>query len=323
MKQNLILYPVNLRLFDGAAPAAAPSAPAPGTAPSGEQTTSSAAGKKKGDLSNVVYGKQDIPDSAIPDVDDTPQAAAESTVATSDTLEAKKAEFENLISGDYKDFFSERVQGIINNRFKEFKTLEGQVNAMKPILDILGSKYGITDGNIEKLSKAIQEDNTYFEEEALEKGLSVEQLKQIKQMERENAELKKAQADIEARRNAELTYQRWTQEAEGMKQIYPNFDLKTECKSPDFVNMLKAGVGVKAAFNALHHDEILSGAMQVTAQKVKSATVNNITSRSQRPTENGVSSQAGVVIKPNVEDLSTEDIFDIAERSKRGETIRF
>jgi hypothetical protein len=142
-------------------------------------------------------------------------------------------------------------------------------------------------------------------------------------MERENAELKKAQADIESRRNAELTYQKWTQEADSMKQIYPNFDLKTECKSPDFVNMLKAGVGVKAAFNALHHDEILSGAMQMTAQKVQIATANNIKSRSQRPTENGVSSQAGVVIKPNVEDLSMDDVFEIAERSKRGEKIRF
>lgn len=325
MKKKFRLYPINLRLFDGAAAGAtgtaAPAGAGEGTAQSGVIQTSSVTGKNKGDLSKVVYGKQ--AEAVQTGEEGTPQAANEETVTTSDDPEAKKAEFERLIQGEYKDFFEERTQNIINRRFKETKTLEKQINDIKPIVDMLGSKYGISDGDIAKLSKAIQEDDSYYEEEAMEKGLTVEQLKQFKKIERENAEFKKAQADIEARRNAQLTYQKWTQEGDALKLTYPNFDLNTECNNPEFVNMLKVGVGVKAAFNAIHHDEILSGAMQVTAQQVQAATVNNIKSRSQRPSENGMSSQTGVVVKTDVNKLSNDDVMEIARRSKMGERISF
>lgn len=331
MSKKINLYPLSLNLFegDGAGTGAGPTGNVGDGSASGEETNNSYAtgkkGKSKGALSNVVYGVQDTPPADNLDTEIN-QAAADvkpSTITTSDTLEAKKAEFESLIKGEYKDLFGERMQEIINKRFKESKTLETQVEAIKPIIEMLGSKYGVTDGDIEKLSKAIQEDDSYYEEEAIEKGLTVEQLKQIKTMERENAELKKAQENMAVQKQAEETYSKWISESEQVKQLYPGFDLNAEAQNPDFVKLLKAGVSVQAAYQSVHMDNILGGAMQATAQKVQQATVNNIRSRSQRPAENGLSSQTGVIVKPSARNLTPEDRKEIVRRAARGETIKF
>ena len=45
------------------------------------------------------------------------------------------------------------------------------------------------------LTKAIEEDDSFFEDEALERGIPVEQLKEIRKMERENADLKRQMAE--------------------------------------------------------------------------------------------------------------------------------
>ena len=55
---------------------------------------------------------------------------------------------------------------------------------------------------------------------------------------------------------------------------------------------LRSGVGVKAAFNAVHFDDIVGGVIQQTAQSVKQSTADNIRNRQQRPDENGISAKA-------------------------------
>lgn len=332
MKKLNKLLALNLSLFDGAAAGTgAGIAAGEGATATGESanSTPSVAGKgtkrATNPLSTVQYGKQaEAKPAETAEGDTTNQAAADSkptTKTTSDTLEAKKAEFEKLISGDYKDMFSERVQGIIDKRFKEMKTLQSQMEKLNPVIEMLSSKYGETD--IEKLSKAIQDDDSYYEQEAAEKGLTVEQLKEFKRMERENAELKRSQEEIEKRQNADRIYAQWMQDSEQLKAQYPNFDLSTEIQNPDFLKLLRAGVPVKAAYQTVHMDDILSGAMHYTAQKTQEQVVNNIKARASRPTENGISTQTGVVVKSDVTKLSAADRREIARRAARGETITF
>jgi hypothetical protein len=87
--------------------------------------------------------------------------------------------------------------------------------------------------------------------------------------------------------------------------------------------MLSAGVGVKAAFQALHHDDIMSGAMHYTAQTIAKKTADNIASRQSRPVEAGLNSQASAQVKTDVSKLTKEDRREIARRVARGEMISF
>lgn len=313
MKIHEKLFCLDLRLFDGGEGG-------DGAAAGEAQDSHSAAGdgKRANPLADIVYGKQ--PASEVPE---DAQAAAEQGTSDNTEVKDKNAAFEKLIRDEYKEQFAARTQAIIDKRFKESKALEAQINESKPILDMLAQKYGVSDGDLKKLAEAIEEDDSYYADEAAQRGMTVEQLKQMKKMERENAELKRSVLETQRREEAEKVYGEWLQQAESMKEIYPSFDLGTECQDSRFVDLLKNNIDMRTAYEVLHRDEILSGAMQYTAQKVSQQLVNGIKAKGNRPTENGISTQSAAVVKSDVNALTRKDRDEIERRVMRGERISF
>ena len=272
----------------------------------------------KGELANVVYGKVET------DAETGSVAESKADVSTtSNTLEARRQAFEDLIGGEYKDLFTERTQNIIDRRFKETKNLEAQVNSAKPILDTLFQKYKIGDGNLDKLAKAIEADDTYWEEAAEEAGLTVPQYKEVQRIQRENEELKKAQQQAEGQKAMDAQINDWYKQAEAVKGIYPNFDFRAECQNREFLGLLKAGIPVQKAYETIHLDELVTGAATVAARQAEHRTVESIKTRASRPAENGTSSQASATIKSDVSSLTRADREEIARRVARGEIIKF
>lgn len=273
--------------------------------------TATAAGSQKGDknpLANVKYGIQDAPAAEEPAQTATPD---------------RNAAFEALIKGEYKDLYDARVQDTVQKRLKGSKENEAKLNALTPTLEILAKKYGVDANNIEALNKAIEEDDTYFEDEALERGISVEQLKQIRKMERENAQLKAQMQEAERQENGRKLYDSWMQQAEQAKAVYPSFDLEAEMANPRFLDLLRSNVDVRTAYEVLHKDEIIPAAMQFTARTVEQKLTNKIMANGARPAENGMSSQGAAVTKSDVSQLSKADRQEIIRRVQRGEKIRF
>lgn len=324
MKKNFKLINLNLKLFDGAgAGASGGDGTGEGTATMGEETNTSSVAEKNNranDLSKVVYGKQeDTPQTDI----DTHVADGNETTVTEKTIDERKAEFEKLIQGDYKDIYTEKFQETFNKRFKETKILESQVEKVSPLVDMLSARYGVDAQDLDSLLQAIEEDESFYEEEALEKGLTVEQLKEMKKMERENAQLRKVFEQSKAQEEANKIYSQWLEQGETLKEVYPNFELNNEVQNEDFVKLLQNGIDVKTAYEVIHKDEIIGGAMQYTAQQVQQKVVNNIKARGNRPTENGISSQSAAVTKTDVNSLSKKDREEIDRRVQRGEKIVF
>lgn len=105
--------------------------------------------------------------------------------------------------------------------------------------------------------------------------------------------------------------------------MYPGFNLQRELDNADFGRMLGAGVSVKAAFEALHHEEIMAGAMQYTAKTIAKKTADGIASRNNRPVENGLGAQASANVRADVSKLTKADRAEIARRVARGERIVF
>lgn len=235
----------------------------------------------------------------------------------------RNAEFEKLIKGEYKDLYDARIKDTVQKRLKSTKETVEKYNALAPTLEMLSKKYGVDASDIEALNKAIEDDDAYYEEEALQKGVSVEQLKTIHKMERENAELKRQMQEQEVRENANKIYSKWLEQAEALKSVYPNFNLETELQNTRFVELLKSNIDVRTAFEVMHKDEIVGSAMQFTAQQTKQKVVNSIIANGARPTENGTGSQSSAVVKSDVSQLSNKDIDELLRRSKHGERITF
>ena len=277
--------------------------------------TATAAVSQKGaknPLANVKYGIQEEASTESP----SPEVKQTAT-------EDRNARFEALIKGEFKDLYDARMQDTIQKRLKGSKETVDKYNALTPTLEMLAKKYGVDANNIEALNKAIEEDDSYYEEEALEKNMSVQQLKEIKKMERENADLKRQMAEQERQENANKLYSKWMQESEAMKSVYPSFDLRTELQNPRFTDLLRNNVDVRTAYEVLHKDEIIPAAMQFTAKTVEQKLTNKIIANGARPVENGNSSQASTVVKSDVSQLSKADRAEIIRRVQRGEKIKF
>ena len=275
-------------------------------------TATAAVSQKKGasnPLADVKYGIQE----------DASPAAEVNNIATDD----RNARFEALIKGEFKDLYDAKMQDTIQKRLKGSKENEAKLNSLTPTLEMLAKKYGVDANNIEALNKAIEEDDSYYEEEALEKNISVQQLKEIKKMERENADLKRQMAEQSRQENANKLYAKWMQESEATKAVYPTFNLQAEMQNPRFTDLLRNNVDVRTAYEVLHKDEIIPAAMQFTAKTVEQKLTNKIIANGARPVENGNSSQGATVVKSDVSQLSKADRAEIIRRVQRGEKIKF
>ena len=309
--KNLFPMFLNLQLFAEGAGGDGGTGAEGATGANATAAVSQSKGVKGNPLADVQYGIQ--------------QTEVESPAAkvVEEPTEDRNAKFEALIKGEYKDLYDQRMQDTVQKRLKGTKETVDKYNALTPTLEILAKKYGVDATDIEALNKAIEEDDSYFEEEALEKGITVEQLKEIRKMEKENAELKKQMEEQNRKENANKLYSQWMEQAENAKKVYPSFDLRAEMQNPQFVNLLRSNIDVRTAYEVIHKDEIIPAAMQFTAKAVEQKLTNKIIANGARPAENGNSSQGASVTKSDVSQLTQADREEIYRRVARGERISF
>ena len=239
--------------------------------------------------------------------------------------------WDSLIKGRYKKEYDAAVKSAINRRFKNQQDQSAQIKAIDPIVKALAQKYKIQanpDGSIpiDQLSNAVLYDNEALEQEAYNRGMSVDTLKQIKQLEQENASLRGH--DEMARQQEE--WNQLNQESEAMKEFYPEFDLTAEMENPEFMSLLatlrNSGFpnSVRRAYEVIHHDDLMTGSMQYATQQAKRMVTNAVKAGQSRPTESAAgSTAAGGMQGIDPSKLTDEQMEDIISRAKRGERITF
>ena len=113
-------------------------------------------------------------------------------------------------------------------------------------------------------------------------------------------------------------------EQESVRELYPSFDLRTELTADSrFARLLSGGMGLREAYEAVHHAELLRDAMAYAAKAVRENTANSIDARASRPLENGLSSKSGIVTKTNVNALTSRDILKIIKQVENGAKVSF
>lgn len=231
------------------------------------------------------------------------------------------AEFNELIKGKFKNQYGKHVQNAINNRFKNYDDNRQTIDAYQQATAPLYMLYGLEQGDVEGLAQAIEDDEDLYAHAAEEEGLTAKKFK-------ENMKLR---IEAEAGRNMRDEYMRqmrqqqmfaqWDREAAELQKTVPNFDLSEELKNEMFCGALDRGYDVQMAFNIAHMQDILSGAMQQSAQESKQQTVDNFKTRAARPPENGAKRQASVTRKIDPSKFTDNDIDEILRRVDKGEKI--
>ena len=294
------VHAANLHLFDGGDGGGAP-----------------AAGAEAGSQASVVSSQATTGDNS------TPAAAGQENEQTPEQL---AEEFQELTKGKYKDAydkdFQQRFQKLFDQRFKGVKADQERLSSYQPIIDTLSARYGITDGDMGKLSQAIDSDQSLWEEAAEEAGLTVEQYRRVQRMEMENQRLKAAQRETIQHQMAQQQMQVWQGQIQQVQQSYPDFNLEAEMQNPAFQAMLRAGASIQNAYEATHIDQIKAALAQQTAKSTEKKVTDTIRKKGMRPQEVG-GAQPGVPLNADLKNSTAKQRAEWAARAERGEQITF
>ncbi len=250
----------------------------------------------------------------------TGSAGAEEGQAQEETPEERQAGYEKF-KEKYRDLYGKDVKSHIDRRFKDEQRLHEQLDSYTPLMSLLSERYGIEDGNVAKIMEAIDNDDSFWEEQALKENMTVDQLKRMRKTEAQNRQLVESAQRAQQIRQRDDIYARWDREAELCKQHFPGFDMAKECENDAFTRLLGAGVEVENAYKAVHFDEIAQGLMARTEKDTKKKVADSIRSGNGRPSENGVGAGSANGTKMSAWDLSKEEFRKVMERAARGETI--
>ena len=196
--------------------------------------------------------------------------------------------------------YNKEIQAIVQSRLRDAKKAEESISKITPALELLARRYGLDAENMdyEALAKAINDDDTYYEDKALELGVSVEAAKRIDNQERDDARQKRQEARTLEQQRFDDHIRSLEQQGEALKKVFPKFDLRTELQNKAFARMTAPGTGIMSvedAYYAVHRKEIDAARSQVIAQKTAEKMSNAIQAGSRRPDENGTSGQSASV----------------------------
>lgn len=100
------------------------------------------------------------------------------------TEEDRGTKWKNMIKGEFKDEYNQSVQKVINDRFKQTKEMEERLSSSQKVLDFVAQRYGLDKtADADDMLRALEEDDSMFEERAMAKGMSTEQYREFYRLE--------------------------------------------------------------------------------------------------------------------------------------------
>ena len=248
----------------------------------------------------------------------------EEPVAEAPKEEAEKepdldAEFDALIKkgGKYADVYEKKFRNALNGRMKESKEQAETMQNQQKVIEKLAQVYGVDSSDFEAIEKALDSDDNFYSQAAMDAGMSVEAYKELNRAKAENAVLKQAREDQVNRERADEMYRKWIDDSKAVQKVYPNFNLEEEIKNPVFSGLLRNGFPVQNAYEAAHVQELIPQAMQAAVQNAEVKFANKVAANQSRPAENAGSRNSTATVKRDVASLSNEELDEIDRLSRR------
>lgn len=225
--------------------------------------------------------------------------------------------------------YNSQMQSVIKARLKKSQAAQDNLTKLAPAIEILARQYKLDPENLDydALAQAISDDHTFYEDKAMELGVSVDTAMKIEKSQRETEKRQREEARTLQEQSFQRHIQSLEQQGEALKKTFPKFDLRRELENPAFARMTSPNVGlsVEDAYYAVHRKEIQAASMQITAQKTAQMISNSIQAGQKRPVENGTSGQAASVTSFDYRTASREQREAlkrrIREAAARGEKL--
>lgn len=247
---------------------------------------------------------------------------ATNSTATETPAVDKSTAFQALIKGEYAEQYQQAVEGVLKRRLAPMTRLKEQAASQQALINAIGLRYGMDGSNLEALQKAVDEDRSYIERIADEKGMTMDQAAGWLKDQQKIAEFESKMREVQVRQQVEQNRQQFAQAIQEIKSVYPDFDPETELNDPRFVQALSI-LSPLGAYEALHREEINSNLIRMAAQETEKRVTDNIRANGMRPAENGLSSSGMVPNTVDLDKMSLKELNALIKRGQAGEKIRF
>lgn len=254
------------------------------------------------------------------------------SVASADENEAQEgtdidAEWKNLIKTKFKEQYGKSVKTAVEGRLKNQANLQAELDNANKVLERVREITGAEGDDLQSLYDSLDDFDPSITEEALERGIPKETLKEMRRMERENREFQRQQEEIARREASERQAREWQAQADQVAQMYGQDNVNVELLLNDdtpyeyddtktrgemFSQLLK-DTNFKTAYEVMFLPEIIGGAIQHTQGETKRKIAQTIQARGKLPAENG--SKTNVAVQSSIDfsqlsDAESKFLFD-------------
>ena len=234
--------------------------------------------------------------------------------ATKEDVEADEEPYRVYRS---KDDWQKEFDGIIGKRLKDQRQQQEKLNAYEAKLSEIAAVYGTDiNGLDEKINKLL-------EDKAYDEGTTPENLKARLQRDREYAQLKEMQQQLEHQENLRKFESSVAPEIDALKKkrprLYDDLSVESITANPLFVELLANGYTLEKAYEMLNVDKV----KDYVRRSTRATVANNIKARGARPSEGAAMSAGSGASHIDVTKLTREELQSIKERVRRGEKITF
>ena len=240
------------------------------------------------------------------DIETATTGEVQEAVQTPDAGENKKS-FDELIEGDYRREYGEKVEAIVKSRLKNHTETKAKLGELTDMIITLGQDMGMDSSDPREIITQLSKTKEEAEPEA--NGT-------LSQEENNVASATFPDPDVISQVNS------IADKVRAAKEYYPDLDIASELKDPEFLALFRAaGNDPKRAYEMKYHDRILTNAMKYAVSLTESRIANTLAAKTARPTENASFGASAVTISSDPKSLTKAQRTEIKKRVRRGERI--
>ena len=250
------------------------------------------------------------------------QAAAAGTQEVTEEAKdtAKRLSWDEIMADPE---YTGEMQKVVKAAKEKLKTSAEGLEKLAPAIQLIAKKYGVDAGDYEAISKAVVDDDAYYEERAMELGVTTDVAKQLDKSEKMMRAAEEQQQKFINEQKLMEHIGKLNRQAIELQQKYPDFNLGKELNNPTFARLTAPDLNLplEDAYELVHREEIKENIRQAALKASIQQVSNAVQSNKNRPND-GVSKSSNASVQTfNYQNATKAQREALKARIRSGEKI--
>ncbi len=248
-------------------------------------------------------------------------AAAETQEVTEEAKDTAKRLSWDEIMADPE--YNGEMQKVVKAAKEKLKTSAEGLEKLAPAIQLIAKKYGVDASDYDAVSKAVVDDDAYYEERAMELGVTTDVAKQLDKSEKMMRAAEEQQQKFINEQKLMEHIGKLNRQAIELQQKYPDFNLGKELNNPTFARLTAPDLNLplEDAYELVHREEIKENIRQAALKASIQQVSNAVQSNKNRPND-GVSKSSNASVQTfNYQNATKAQREALKARIRSGEKI--